>query len=115
MENKPKTFDVAQVITGNKPKVIIITVIVTIILAGVVGFWFWKHGEVEISNTSETSTEYVPKVVEPKELQENVGGGLGASIYEKSQNPIADKLSETNPFGKTPINPLKSIYTNPFE
>ena len=102
---------------GSKSLMIIIVILIA---AGGVGFWFWaqKRGaspETPKTPTTETETGSAPKVVELKKLQENVGDGLGASIYEKSQNPIVDKLSETNPFGKAPINPLKAIYANPFK
>lgn len=96
---------------------IIIGIIVALLVAGA-GFWFWgqkKDKSLETEITGRQTVETSPETVKPEELQENVGSGLGASIYEKSQNPIADKLSETNPFGKTPINPLKAIYANPFE
>lgn len=38
---------------------------------------------------------------------------LGAKIFEKTQNPIQDKIPETNPFSK--VNPFKGAYKNPFE
>lgn len=85
-------------------------VIVILILAGA-GFWYWR------------SKKAVPGVSAPAGVlkQEEVGGGLGANIFEKSQNPISDKLSETNPFGadinpfEKQANPLKAQYKNPFE
>lgn len=52
-----------------------------------------------------------------KESENNIGNAL----FEKSQNPIADKLPETNPFGaninpfEKVTNPLKTQYKNPFE
>ncbi len=38
---------------------------------------------------------------------------LGSQIFEKTQNPIQDKIPETNPFSK--VNPFKGVYKNPFE
>lgn len=38
---------------------------------------------------------------------------LGSQIFEKTQNPLEEKLPETNPFAK--INPFKGVYKNPFE
>ena len=35
---------------------------------------------------------------------------LGSELYEKSKNPIGDKLPETNPVP----NPLEGVYKNPF-
>ena len=44
---------------------------------------------------------------------ETVSAGFGAQLLLKAQNPIADKLPETNPFEKD-INPLENVYQNPF-
>ena len=38
--------------------------------------------------------------------QEAIETGLGAEVYQKSSNPVEDKLPETNPF---------QAKTNPFE
>lgn len=40
--------------------------------------------------------------------------GMGGQIYEKIQNPLEDKLPETNPFS-VETNPVKKVYKNPFE
>ncbi|MBI2196918.1 hypothetical protein HYU45_04910 [Candidatus Daviesbacteria bacterium] len=37
---------------------------------------------------------------------------LGEQIYNQ-QNPLGDKLPETNPFAK--VNPFKGVYKNPFQ
>ncbi|MBI2040037.1 hypothetical protein HYT18_03115 [Candidatus Microgenomates bacterium] len=37
---------------------------------------------------------------------------LGEQIYNQ-QNPLEDKLLETNPFAK--VNPFKGVYKNPFQ
>ena len=38
---------------------------------------------------------------------------LGGQIYNQTQNPLKDKIPETNPFSK--VNPFKGVYKNPFE
>ncbi|MBI4039280.1 hypothetical protein HY388_00440 [Candidatus Daviesbacteria bacterium] len=38
---------------------------------------------------------------------------LGSQIFEKTQNPVQDKIPETNPFTK--VNPFKGVYKNPFQ
>ncbi len=38
---------------------------------------------------------------------------LGGQIYTQTQNPIKDKIPETNPFVK--VNPFKGVYKNPFQ
>jgi len=45
-----------------------------------------------------------PPAVAPSE-------SLGGSLYEKSQNPIEDKLPEQSPVA----NPINDAYKNPFE
>ena len=42
-----------------------------------------------------------------------VSQSLGGQIFNKAQNPIQDKIPETNPFAK--INPFKGVYKNPFQ
>lgn len=80
-------------------KNLIIAIAVIVVLAGI-GFWYWQNREV------------APPKEEPV--------GIGAQIFEKAQNPVADKVPETNPFEtnlnpfKKETNPLKAIYTNPF-
>ncbi|MDO8574205.1 MAG: hypothetical protein Q7R86_01095 [bacterium] len=39
-------------------------------------------------------------------------GSLGADIAEKAQNPLSDKLPETNPGAA--VNPIEGAYQNPF-
>lgn len=38
-------------------------------------------------------------------------GGLGATIYQQSQNPIQGKVPTTNPA----VNPIEGAYKNPFQ
>lgn len=59
--------------------------------------------------------------VAPQETGRAPENNIGNALFEKSQNPIADKLPETNPFGaninpfEKVTNPLKTHYKNPFE
>jgi len=94
-----------------KSKPIIFISIIVVAAVAAAGFWYWQN-----KKSALTPTTSAPAGVSTQEqIQENVAGGLGGSIFEKSQNPIVDKLPETNPFEKIEINPLKSIYANPFE
>lgn len=92
-----------------KNKLPIIIVVIVILLAA--GFWFWAKKKV-------TPPTPVPSTVYS---QEKTTGGLGGNIFEKSQNPISDKLPETNPFGGkvnpfgSQTNPYKDTYKNPFK
>lgn len=94
-----------------KVKVIPIAIIAAIVLAGI-GFWYWQKKYTAPSSPVGQTEAYTP---------EKAAGGLGENIYEKSQNPISDKLTETNPFGaninpfEEEANPLKVQYKNPFE
>lgn len=40
---------------------------------------------------------------------------LGGSIYEKTQNPAAGTIPQTNPFAARETNPIREVYKNPFE
>ncbi len=66
------------------------------------GFWYWQSRK---TATVERSTTQLTK--------EAVSVGFGAQVLEKSQNPIKDRIPETNPFEKN-ANPLKNVYKNPF-
>ena len=65
-----------------------IIIVVIIILVGL-GFWFWQRGATSNKN-------------------------LGAQLFTKAQNPLKNKVSETNPFATIETNPFKNIYPNPF-
>ena len=41
--------------------------------------------------------------------------GLGAQIYQQTQNPAKEAVPETNPIKSVKTNPFKDEYTNPFE
>ena len=87
-----------------KVRIVVAAIIVVGVIAGVGLYVFLgrKKG-VELPPTGEIRT-----------------GGIGVQIYEKSQNPIVDKLPETNPFGgqlspfEQQTNPYKDAYKNPF-
>lgn len=93
---------------GKNIKSIFIAVIL-ILAAAAGGFWYWQRQK----KVSETPPAEPP--------------GLGAQIFESTRNPLKEKLPDTNPFSAdtnpfdattNPFersNPLKSIYTNPFE
>ena len=88
---------------NSKIKLIVLAVLVVLLIAA--GAWYW------LQRKAAPAVTYTP---------EKVAGGLGSNIFEKSQNPIVDKLPETNPFGRTGVNffeanPLKALYKNPFE
>lgn len=93
----------------NKLSISIIIVVIIILLAA--GIWYWQSKKVS-PQAPVSSTVY---------SQEKTTGGLGGNIYEKSQNPISDKLPETNPFGGnvnpfgSQTNPYKDTYKNPFK
>lgn len=72
---------------GNISLPIIIVIVIIIILVAL-GFWFRQKG--------------------------NIGKqDLGSQLFREPQNPIQDKIPETNPFSK--VNPFKGVYKNPFE
>lgn len=89
MDNQPKTnqYNITLIFVG--------ALIVSMIIG--VGFWYLQN-----KKSSGVLLD-----------EETISSGFGAQILEKSQNPIKDKLPETNPFQKD-ANPLKDVYINPF-
>jgi len=53
---------------------------------------------------------YIPNPLSKKSISSN----LGEQIYEQVQNPLEEKLPETNPFSAE-TNPAKKAYPNPFK
>ena len=85
----------------NSRVIIIGGVVLALIIVGL-GFWYWKiKKNVPISNVNApvASTSAVP-------VTEQAGRNIGAQIFEKTHNPLTNKLPETNP--------LKNIIKNPF-
>ena len=70
-------------------------IIIILVAAGVVFFLIFKG---VIKNPLQSSSS---------------NSNLGGQIFEKTQNPLEDKIPETNPFAK--VNPFKGVYKNPFE
>ena len=68
----------------------LISLIIILLLAAAAAFFFISKGKGSSPNSS-----------------------LGSQIFQKTQNPLEDKIPQTNPFTK--INPFKGVYQNPFE
>jgi len=81
-----------------KSKVIAIIVVVLLLVAGAVLYLQRNKKETPPVPQNQAKDEQAPA---PNEA------GLGAQVYEKSQNPVKDEVPETNPF--------KEEYKNPFE
>lgn len=94
----------------DKKKLILITVGISILLVGGIGFWFWsqKMAEEQINPTLTGGQAGAQQ------------GGLGTEVFNKTQNPLAGEIPQTNPFQvntnpfKAQINPLNNLYKNPF-
>lgn len=86
----------------NKPKTIIIAVIIVLVIVAGIGFWFLSQKKAGGPGVE-------------------VGDGLGAEALNKTKNPLANELPETNPFGvntnpfEEQINPFNKLYQNPFK
>ncbi|MDO8676663.1 MAG: hypothetical protein Q7K16_03395 [Candidatus Azambacteria bacterium] len=75
----------------NKSQILTWVVVIILVAAGV-GFWYWSRN---VKAPEETPT-------------------LGGQIFEKTQNPLEGQVPDANPF-KDQKNPLDTIYQNPFE
>ncbi len=82
----------------NKQTIAIVIFLVLIVAAVVAWVVFTKKGEIQ------TQVNPAPA--------NNQAGGIGGEIYGKVQNPIANKLPESNVGGN--VNPLDGAYKNPF-
>ena len=78
----------------------IIAVIILAVILAAAGTWYWQK-----------------KTPAPREES----GGLGARIFDTAQNPLKERVPDTNPFSADTnpfdarINPFKSEYKNPFQ
>ena len=90
---------------NNIPKPVLIGIIAALIIAAGFGFWYWQ---------SRKAAPEEPAVAEVKD-------GLGAQAFNKTQNPLANELPETNPFQvntnpfKAQTNPFNKVNKNPFK
>ena len=78
---------------AGKPRLILLAVLVAALIAA--GVWYWLQKRAEVREAPEEA----PAAAEVKE-------GVGAEVFEKSNNPLSEELPETNPF---------NVDTNPFK
>lgn len=55
----------------------------------------------------------LPQIQQGLNIQQAIAVSLGDQIYEKTANPLQDKLPEVSPVENA--NPIEGIYKNPFE
>jgi len=87
----------------DKKNLLIIAAVVIVVVAALI-LWFYQTQRTTAPQGPSTAGA-PPGAGEPKTL--------GEEIFEKSQNPVADKLQTVNPAGRA--NPLEGVYKNPFE
>lgn len=73
----------------------LIPIIILVLAAGGVGFWYWSQKRAEVSETPAGTLAAT-----------EVRDGLGAEAFNKTNNPLSNVLPETNPF---------YVDTNPFK
>ena len=102
----------------------IIIIVVALAIVGGIGFWYWQSNK---SAREEMSPQQEATSQQPQSQQSGQAGekatvgqqttitnGFGAQVLDQTQNPIKEKLPETNPFSDTETNPLKRVIRNPF-
>ena len=81
---------------SQKGNIVLISLIIIILVVAGGGFFLVSKG-----------------IVKNPLQKSSPNSSLGTQIFEKTQNPIQDKIPQTNPFSK--VNPFKGVYKNPFE
>gem|GEM_PF-1105163 len=89
----------------NKKEIIVVGAI--LIIAAAVAVWYVLSADVSPS----PSTGQAPAAPSAAQTEAVSTSSLGASILEKAQNPLQDKVPELAPAP----NPIKDAYKNPFE
>ena len=86
-------------------------IIAAVVIAVVLGLFIWYYQSSRPTSPPfpTVRTEPTPTVPPTAEVPKS----LGSEIYEKSNNPVAGKLPESNPVGNA--NPLEGAYNNPFQ
>lgn len=85
-----------------KNKKVLIVVGAVVFLAAGVGFWYWQSRK----TTPTTPAINTSTAVATTSVIQEAGGSIGAVIFEKTQEPLKDKLPETNPLKRVMINPF---------
>lgn len=83
----------------SKTVIIVSLIVVAVIIIVAAGFWYWSQKKVGVSETSEEIPAEASAATEVKD-------GLGAEVFNKTNNPLSEELPETNPF---------RVKTNPFK
>lgn len=89
---------------------VLIGVVIAVVIIGGAAFWYWQ------------SRNAVPPTGEPTPapLAQEEPKGLGAQIFEQTENPTKGEFPEANPFSvdtnpfDANTNPYKDEYKNPF-
>ena len=72
-----------------------------IVLAAIAGLYLYPKQQAAPQQVVQTQRQAAAESAAEKEE-----AGLGSDLYESGQNPVKDKLPETNPF-QTKINPFE--------
>ncbi len=87
-------------------------VIATLVILIVAGIAVWyvvsQSGPAPVASSVPV---VAPETKPPAPAVAVTTSSLGATLYEKSQNPIQNKVPEIAPTA----NPIKNVYKNPFE
>ena len=86
---------------GNKQNISVVVAAVALVVIAGISFWYWSKNRQTLSAPS-------------SQTKETLAPTLGGAIFEKTQNPLKDKLPEINPF-ESQKNPFDAIYQNPFK
>lgn len=86
---------------------LMIPVLIAVVAAGIIFFVMPKNtnDRAQVVPSTTPSSSAIPQEIASK--------SLGEEIFEKSQNPMENKIPQTNPF-EAKTNPFRDAYINPF-
>lgn len=91
---------------ASNQKTIIIVVAVALAVGAGIGFWYWQNRNATPAAPVTTAPATSPTQAASTTVIQEAGGSIGTVIFEKTQEPLKDKLPETNPLKRVMINPF---------
>ena len=90
---------------NDSSKIPVLTIAVLLLLVAVIAIWYWR-GSFSLQKKER------PPESQNQTVKEPTAKDLGTQLYQKSTNPLENKLPAT----VAPVpNPIQGVYKNPFQ